>query len=534
MHFSTTLLGLALLALSAGFSAIAAPPNEAGMKVAPGCEEPPLLPGRRAFYIDPVNGSRRNNGSAEHPWRNLQEVLNDGLIASSTYRTPYHPGDALQASSRRGVVQPGDVLYLRSGDQGEVTLRGAYNARFITVAAAPGALPVIRKLNIYSGSHWDFEGMRFESLNSTGVYAQGGTPKPDYYLVKMTAAGFQGPLDNIVIENSTFQSAEDVSKWSQQDWMEKRASGLFLSAAMAAKDAQGGRCFSFIHNVFRNIGFGIAAYNATSVLIDHNTFDHFVDDGIDYGANQMFISYNTITNSIDDGDGFHRDGMQGQPYWGEAEVLNDIVFNANTIINQTYSNLPFPGYLQGIDTFDGIWNRVKVSNNVIITNAYHGIAFYGVNEIEIINNTVMADALPGKSPTGGEPNSYAVYQQGKTWITIHGGKDGRPSTKMVVRNNIADVFSLNQLGLIADHNIVATDATKHYDAMPPGTARPLLASPDDLFVAFDPVRMNYNLHLRKHSQAIGGGTNESAPENDRDGVKRKGRVDVGAYALQAP
>jgi hypothetical protein len=29
-------------------------------------------------------------------------------------------------------------------------------------------------------------------------------------------------------------------------------------------------------------------------------------------------------------------------------------------------NLPFPNHLQGIDTFDGDWENLTVSNNVII------------------------------------------------------------------------------------------------------------------------------------------------------------------------
>lgn len=532
MNLRSMILGTALLLALGTHPAAASTVGEPELKAPPGCEAPPALSGRRAFYVDPVKGSRSNNGSADHPWRTLEEVVNDGLIASATYHTPYHAGDALQPASRRAVVQPGDVIYLRSGDHGVVTLRGAYNASFITVSAAPGAAPVIRKLNIYSGSHWDFEGVKFESPNLTGVYAQGGTPKPDYFLVKMTASGFQGPLDNIVVANSTLQSADNVTKWSQRDWMETRASGIFLSASMVAKDSEGGQCFSFIHNTLRNIGFGLVLYNATSVLISHNTIDHFVDDGIDYGGNKMFISYNTITNSIDDGDGFHRDGMQGQPYWGEEEVLHDLVFDGNTVINQTDPNLPFPGYLQGIDTFDGVWNRVRVTNNVVITNAYHGIAFFGANDIDIINNTVMADALPGKSPTSGERNSYAVLKNGDTWISVRNGKDGRPSTNVVIRNNIADLFALNQAGITADHNLVATDAQKHYDAMPPGTTPPTLASPGNLFVAFDPVKMTYDLHLRKGSPAVGVGARDGAPENDRDGVKRRGKADAGAYSSQ--
>ena len=32
------------------------------------------------FYVDPMNGSPGGDGSAEHPWRILQEVFDAGLV----------------------------------------------------------------------------------------------------------------------------------------------------------------------------------------------------------------------------------------------------------------------------------------------------------------------------------------------------------------------------------------------------------------------------------------------------------------------
>src|SRR5271154_2201519 len=83
-----------------------------------GCPAPPPPTGN-AWYVDPVNGSMSGDGSAAHPWHTLAEVVNAHLISSQTrgggsptYSTP------LQPLNPKGVIKPGDVIYLMSGNHG--------------------------------------------------------------------------------------------------------------------------------------------------------------------------------------------------------------------------------------------------------------------------------------------------------------------------------------------------------------------------------------------------------------------------------
>ena len=46
-------------------------------------------------------------------------------------------------------------------------------------------------------------------------------------------------------------------------------------------------------------------------------------------------------------------------------------------------------YMQGISIFDGKWDGLTVVNNVVVTNTWHGIALYGVNNALVVNNTVV-------------------------------------------------------------------------------------------------------------------------------------------------
>lgn len=52
--------------------------------------------------------------------------------------------------------------------------------------------------------------------------------------------------------------------------------------------------------------------------------------------------------------------------------------------------------------FDGWYDDFVVENNLIITNTYHGIAFYGARNCKIVNNTVVS-LLDNISPVGTAP-----------------------------------------------------------------------------------------------------------------------------------
>ena len=112
------------------------------------------------FYVDPVNGSPTGTGSAADPWRTLEEVVAANLIETRHWASlPYQPGATLVVVNPGAPVTAGDTLWLRSGYHGELFLRGAYNAAPITVAAAPGEVPRLRRVWLSAAQNWIVRGL---------------------------------------------------------------------------------------------------------------------------------------------------------------------------------------------------------------------------------------------------------------------------------------------------------------------------------------------------------------------------------------
>ena len=135
----------------------------AALTVPNGCATPTTHPQHHVFYVDPLNGSMSNDGSAAHPWKTLAEVLdgNQKLIASQTYSGNYTKGDInLYATNVLGPIKPGDVIYLKSGDHGDVLVSHAVNDEFITVQAAPGHTPILHSLVVSGAAKWMFAGLK--------------------------------------------------------------------------------------------------------------------------------------------------------------------------------------------------------------------------------------------------------------------------------------------------------------------------------------------------------------------------------------
>jgi len=423
-----------------------------------GCPAPPATP-KHVYYADPAGGSMDNDGSQAHPWGSLSEIVAAGKL-------PPSPG---------ATVGPGDTVYLLGGDHGSFRVDGADNADFISIAAAPGQVPTLTGITMYGGSHWAFRGLTIQNLNDGGY-----------------VMGARMDVDDLVFTGSTLLSQPDVSAWTQADWRQSAIWGISAS----------GTCLAITGNDLRNVALGIGV-SGTRILVRGNTIDHFGDDGIDFGQGtdagtlgDLEISGNTLTNNLDIGDGNHNDGLQGWVLNGTTAA--NVLIDGNTVIAQTDPALPFPGNLQGISEFDGAWEGVHVTNNVVVGSAYHGIALYGARDSTLINNTVLGNWT---APNG---------DVNETWIGVFDGKDGTPPVNVVVRNNIASVYSLASSGVTADHNLTATD-------------------PASLFVTFDRSGYRYDLHPAPGSPELGFGSPSLAPDHDITGARRTPPITAGAY-----
>jgi parallel beta-helix repeat protein len=351
------------------------------------CSAPSATPGR-AFYVDPKVGDMKNPGTADAPWSTLSAVIGSGLFTD-------------------GIIRAGDVIYLRSGEHGSISL-SASNSDFITIAPDADATPVLTYLDI-AGSNWIVKGLTIQNLGSTLVN------------VRRSAS------NNIIVGNHIL-SQGDVRAWSPKDWQKSS------STAVSIYDP----CTTLLDNNIENVRWGILE-RADHVLIESNTIDNIGDDGMQVVASDVTIRGNRLTNFHDIGDGNHADMIQAINLSGR--VFHDITIEANLGINQTDPNLPFPNPdTQGITEFDGRWDNYRVVNNVVITNHWHGIAIYGATNAKLVNNTVFGD-IPGRVP----------------WIGVFASKAGAPPVDNIVRNNLAGTYRYPATGYTQDHNVAVSD-----------------------------------------------------------------------------
>jgi len=432
------------------------------------------------FYVDPANGSRTGDGSAERPWRTIQEVFDAGLVESQQWdKLPYRGENELVVRSAGAAVQAGDTIWLRSGYHGALSVNGYYNRGNITIAAEEGHTPLLSSVRIRASAHWTIRGL--------AVSAEFGESYKRGTLIDLDSHGWQGPVHDIVVEDCAIRSAADSSAWTAEDWNQRACNGLQVDGTrMTIRD-----------NRLLNVNFGISV-DASDSLVSGNLVENFAGDGLRGLGDRCTFEYNTVKNCYDVNRN-HDDGFQswstGPNGVGSGEVVG-VVLRGNTIINYEDPNQPHRGALQGIGCFDGTFVDWVVENNVIVTDHWHGITLGGARNCLVINNTVLDrnDTRPGPP-----------------WICIDKHKNGTPSVGCVVRNNLATAFT-SAASVLEENNL-------------------RIQYPATLFVDADRL----DLHLRPGAAAIDAGSSTGAPELDRDRIARPqgSGIDIGAYEWHA-
>ncbi|MEO5561104.1 MAG: choice-of-anchor Q domain-containing protein [Dokdonella sp.] len=437
-----------------------------------------------SFYIDPVNGSNGGNGSAAQPWKSLQSVFDAGLIATQDWSSyPYAAGMSLVPVHPTAPVHAGDTLWLRSGYHGDLVIMHAYNSAPITIAPQPGQTPQVRSLRVQAAQNWIVR-----DLAISPSYAPSNA---HITMAQVSDHTYFGPTSDIELANLDLFSVADASSWGAVEWINLASDGVEIDATR----------ISLHDSRLRNVRFGISV-DGTHASIRHNLIDGFSGDGMrglgDYGL----FEYNRVQNDYigDPPDANHDDGFQSWSIGSDGQVgtgqVTGVTLRGNVFINATDPNNPLRNSMQGIGCFDGFFVNWVVENNVVITDHWHGISFYGMRDSRIVNNTVIDLA-------GGQP--------GPPWIMVHAHKDGRPSTNVVVRNNLSTDYSIEGTSITNDYNV-------------------LIGNPAALFVA-----PPFDLHLVPGAAAIDAGSATFAPLLDADGVTRPqgAGIDLGAYEWRA-
>ena len=378
-----------VFALLSTFAAAVASPALAAYPTPPGCAEvgEPTGP---TFYVDPANGNDRNSGSDTSPLKSLQNAI----------------------AARK--FPPGSLVYLRTGDHGEIVVKDYPNRDFIHVKAEAGHTPSILSLDVRATSHWLFEGLQVS--------------RPSYHLMRVFP-----DASNVVLSANTLHAVDNAASWSELDWRKKASNGIEVE----------GPCSTVVNNRVKNVYMGIQMM-ADDGIAQGNHVSFFAADGMRANGSRLVLRQNRITDNlvVDDN---HADGIQSFNIDGPG--FTDQTLDGNIIVQTTVRDKPYDGFLQGIGFFDGPYRRLKIINNVVIIPSYNGITVYDAYDSWIVNNTVTGGKFP--------------------WIMIADSKRRPLSSNVIVRNNLSNRIDLS-IGAIGDHNmLLGPDPGLHFVAYDP-------------------------------------------------------------------
>ncbi|HEY1783498.1 MAG TPA: hypothetical protein VGG79_24275 [Roseiarcus sp.] len=429
-------------------------------------------------------------------------------------------------SSILNSAAAGDLISLNSGAYGAVSISGRKYAQFLTIKAGSGQTPVLSSLAVSGSSHLVFSGL---TINGNGVRSK----SPGGILVNLASS------NNVVFENNIVESTSTAFPWKAET-----ANETVIDATVAPSDgvnASQDDCLALNSNRIQNVFNGIyvggdqVGTDGQNYMVADNTIDHFAGDGIDHSATNIIIQGNHITNALDicQSKCIHNDGIQGWNWNDKLGITNkNVVIDSNFIQSQTVTNLALAVALQGISIFDGFWQNVSITNNVVLTGGLAGITIAGVNGLHIINNTVMNIPLNGVSQSA----AYWMYS-GATWITAGGTThEGGTTSNVIVRNNIAPLIAATAA---ASGNCPITESFCGHTANPYVELDHNLSldqtayTAPTLFVTFSPSTAQYNLVLKgtkATDPAIGTGNATLMPATDILGHARSAASpDLGAY-----
>jgi hypothetical protein len=318
------------------------------------------------YHLDPVSGRLDHDGSAERPWPGLEQVIKAGLIrAFDAHGVPFQTN---------GVVRGGDRLELHAGYHGEAILNGYYLDRELTVAAAPGPAPQLRRIVLYGGARWRFTGLAI-SPSFAPVFVRA----PMFVVYNSDR---HGAARDITVEQCTLASTNDISSWTTTNqWLDNACDGISFYG-------EGCRAIS---NTVRHVSWGIQLAGVSNYA-GYNVVEHFSGDGLRAVNHYAVAEYNVIRNAYQVNDN-HMDGIQGFYHKKPGQEVRGVVIRGNTIIRHERLDAPLvSSYLQGIGFFDGPFTDCVFEDNVVRADSHHGLSVYNAIRCRISNNTVEEDA----------------------------------------------------------------------------------------------------------------------------------------------
>ncbi len=335
---------------------------------------------------------------------------------------------ALAASKK---LVGGDNVLFMAGYHGMLTVSGQNFTTPVTLMAAPGAVAQVDAISVTASTKIVIKDLKVWTSGATTTVTN--QVQADANTTDIT---FQN-LDIRAVPTSV-----NYVSWDLATWTSNKRNGIEMK----------GTRNSAIGNRLTGISFGIMA-SGNSALIEKNIIDGFSGDGMRALGDNAVIRGNRVQNCVHI-DGNHADGFQswsrGPNGAGSGTVYN-LVIEGNKIFewnNPTVS--PLKCKLQGVGMFDGMYDGVKVSNNLISSTQYHGIAIAGALNTLINNNTVTAPL---------------TTKLNYPWIKVSAHKNGTPSRNVRASNNTSNgmgVPASTVNNVVTSNNILVTVPTTEF------------------------------------------------------------------------
>jgi Right handed beta helix region len=305
-----------------------------------------------------------------------------------------------------GKVKGGDRILLMSGPHGALMIdKTPAFSQQVTIMSETGRTAQLDSVEVRNASN-----IRLLSLS---VWPSNpSTTTSGKWLVLTAESTADIVVQNLVIRSEKGE-VDKFANWSRDAWLKHPFNGIFLLGPRS----------SAVGNNLAGIAFGIALSGNGSRAIN-NVVDFYSGDGLRGLGNHNVFRGNRVVNCITVSDN-HADGFQS--WAGPSGKVVGLVIDRNVIIEWTYARKdhPFRCQLQGIGLFDGFYDDLTITNNLVTTTQFHGISVYGARNAIVANNTVANT----NNLTGGDP-----------FLAVVNHKNGTPSSNVIVSNNLAMKF----------------------------------------------------------------------------------------------
>lgn len=384
---------------------------------------------------------------------------------------------SIDAALKTGKVKGGDTLLLKDGAYGAVTIKA--NAAFdkpVTITSQNKKAAQFDSI-LLAGT------TRNLTLKNLSVWPR-DPAKGALYLIRSYTTTSEITLDGLDIRSEL--DAAGYMGWNKAKWEARKYSGIMLQSPRSL----------VTNSKLTGVRHGIMVSDDSQII--GNVIEGYNGDGM-RAFSRSTVRNNRIINCVQT-DGNHADGFQS--FSQDGAPVTGLVVEGNTILEWTGANThALRCSLQGIGLFDGFYDDLTISNNLVSTSQYHGISVYGARRAKIINNTVVnAKGLTGVYP-------YISVRP------VRASKGGHPSTDVLVANNVA--MSFQGTASAADRVVFLSNS--------------VVGTPSVMFE--NPAAFDYR--PKKTSGLIDTADAKAAPPADLMGVKRpSGKApDRGAYEL---